>query len=193
MAGKSTAIVPHLISKEEAHMQSDTFMLYKLIILFMLEKVDFPLTNSQISDFILEKDYTNYFTVQQVLSELIDAEFVTTEIIRNSSRYHITDSGRETLSFFENKISTEIQTDIIDYLKKNNYAFRDENSTTSDYFEIKKGEFMARLKVMEKDSSIIELNLTVPTKEDAAKLCSNWRSKSQEIYAYVLSNLLMDE
>ena len=32
---------------------SETFTLYKLIILYMLSKVDFPLTNAQISDFIL--------------------------------------------------------------------------------------------------------------------------------------------
>ena len=40
-------------------MQSDTLTLYKLIILFILDKVDFPLTNAQLSDFILEKEYTN--------------------------------------------------------------------------------------------------------------------------------------
>ena len=36
---------------------------YKLIILYMLDKVDFPLTNTQISNFILEKGYTSYFTL----------------------------------------------------------------------------------------------------------------------------------
>ena len=38
--------------------------LYKLIIMHMLNKVEFPLTNSQISQFSLENEYTNYFTVQ---------------------------------------------------------------------------------------------------------------------------------
>ena len=33
----------------------DSLTLYKLIILFMLERVDFPLTTNQISEFILEK------------------------------------------------------------------------------------------------------------------------------------------
>ena len=40
---------------------SETFTLYKLIILYMLDKVDFPLTNAQISEFILNKGYTTYF------------------------------------------------------------------------------------------------------------------------------------
>ena len=43
--------------------------LYKLIIMHMLNKVEFPLTNSQISQFFLENEYTNYFTVQKSLSE----------------------------------------------------------------------------------------------------------------------------
>ena len=49
---------------------SDTLTLYKLIILKMLAQIDSPLSNSQISEFILEKEYTNYFTLQQVLSEM---------------------------------------------------------------------------------------------------------------------------
>ena len=40
---------------------SETYTLYKLIVLYMLDKVDFPLTTSQISEFILEKEYTTYF------------------------------------------------------------------------------------------------------------------------------------
>lgn len=33
--------------------------LYKLIILYMLTKVNFPMTNAQISDFILGEEYTS--------------------------------------------------------------------------------------------------------------------------------------
>ena len=49
---------------------AEAFTLYKLIILYMLDKVDFPLTNSQISEFVLDKGYTDYFKLQQALSEL---------------------------------------------------------------------------------------------------------------------------
>ncbi len=39
---------------------TDSFALYKLIILYMLKKVDFPLTTAQISEFILDKGYTSF-------------------------------------------------------------------------------------------------------------------------------------
>ncbi|MDF2586525.1 MAG: hypothetical protein K0S41_366 [Anaerocolumna sp.] len=176
-----------------ADMQTDAFTLYKLIILFLLDKVEFPLTNAQISNFILEKDYTNYFNIQQSISELIEADFVTVETVGHSSHYRITPAGRETLSFFDYMISAAIQGDILDYLRKNQYSLRDEVSTLSEYFEAKKGEFMVRLRVMEKEDSIIDLSIAVPTEEDATRICNNWRSQSQKIYAYVLSNLLKED
>ena len=49
---------------------AETFTLYKLIILYMLNKVDFPLTTSQISEFVLDRGYTSYFKLQEALSEL---------------------------------------------------------------------------------------------------------------------------
>ena len=39
----------------------------------MLNEVDFPLTNSQISEFILDEGYTTYFKLQQALSELLES------------------------------------------------------------------------------------------------------------------------
>ena len=59
-------------------MNQDTLMLYKLMVLYMLNKVDFPLTNSQISEFILDKGYTNYFTLQQALHDLSEQNISTT-------------------------------------------------------------------------------------------------------------------
>ena len=50
------------------------FTVYKLIILYMLSHSDTELTNSQLSEFILDRDYTNYFHLQQAISELVEAD-----------------------------------------------------------------------------------------------------------------------
>ena len=100
---------------------SDTLTLYKLIILRMLSQIDSPLTNAQISEFILEKEYTNYFTLQQALNELLEAGLIHMESIHNSSRYEITKEGEDTLSFFGNNISSAIIADIDTYLKENKF------------------------------------------------------------------------
>ena len=50
------------------------FTTYKLIILYMLQNSEGDLTNSQITDFILDRKYTNYFQLQQAVSELVEAD-----------------------------------------------------------------------------------------------------------------------
>ena len=64
-------------------MLQDPLTLYKLIVLYMLNRVTFPLTAAQVSDFILGKEYTNFLTLQQVINELTDAGMIATQSIRN--------------------------------------------------------------------------------------------------------------
>ena len=62
---------------------TETFTLYKLIILYMLNKVDFPLTTAQISEFILDKGYTTFFKLQSTLSEMIESDLIVSETTHN--------------------------------------------------------------------------------------------------------------
>ena len=48
-------------------MIENTSTLYKMIILYMLKKVTFPLSNSQITNFLLDHEYTTYFHIQQTI------------------------------------------------------------------------------------------------------------------------------
>ena len=75
-------------------MLAEPMTLYKLMNLYMLHQVNFPLTNAQLSNFFLDREYTTYFTLQQALNELLDAGLVKKETMRNSSRYEITKEGR---------------------------------------------------------------------------------------------------
>lgn len=164
--------------------------LYKLIILTMLDRVDFPLTNAQISDFILTKEYTNYFTLQQVLSELVETELSEVHTVRNSTYYHITEKGKETLNFFGHMVSAAIHDDISKYFMDNAIALRDEMAVRADYFPNNHEEYSVRLRVMEKDSSLIDLTLSVPTENQANSICDNWKKKNQKLYAYLMQELL---
>ena len=88
---------------------AEALTLYKLIILYMLRKVNFPLTNAQISDFILGQEYTSYFHLQQAISEMLEADLVTAEVIRNTSYYRMTEEGKKTITYFDNQIPDPIK------------------------------------------------------------------------------------
>ena len=99
-------------------MEQEQLTLYKLMILYLIEKVDFPLSNSQISEFILDKGYTNYFTVQRAFHELEEENMLRVKQIRNMSHYALSDEGLEAIEMFEYQIPNSIKEDIAQFLKE---------------------------------------------------------------------------
>jgi DNA-binding PadR family transcriptional regulator len=156
----------------------------------MLDKLDFPLTNGQISEFILDKGYTNYFTLQQALSEMVEARFIREETTHNRTFYHLTEEGAETIQFFRNNISSAIQEDIDTFLLEKKYELKNQVSVKADYYPTKNNEYAVRCQIIENGSPIIDLTLTMPTEEEAATVANNWNHKNQEIYAQIMANLL---
>ena len=89
-------------------MTHDPLTLYKLIVLYMLDRVTFPLTKAQVGDFILEREYTTFLTLQQIIAELIDTELIVARSHRNRTYLEITEEGRSSVSFFGNRINDSI-------------------------------------------------------------------------------------
>lgn len=171
-------------------MSNETFTLYKLIILYMLNKVDFPLTTSQISEFILEQGYTTYFRLQETLAELVDSDLVTVENTHNRTLYRLTENGESTIAFFRNKISAEIQADIDRFLSEKEYALKEEVSVKTDYYLTTNHEYEVRCQIIENGSNLIDLKLVVPTETEAETIANNWTQKNQEIYTSLITELL---
>ena len=170
-------------------MLQDPLTLYKLIVLYMLDRVTFPLTTAQISDFILGKEYTNFLTLQQVFSELTDTGLIEARSANNRTHLTITSEGTETLHFFENRISLAIKSEIHAYFQEKEYILREEVSVVSDYYKSTTGEYEAHLIAKERDVNLIDLTLSVPSKELAESICNNWMTKNQDIYQYLIEQL----
>ena len=133
-------------------MEQEQLTLYKLMILYLIEKVDFPLSNSQISEFILDKGYTNYFTVQRAFHELEEENMLRVKQIRNMSHYALSDEGSEAIEMFEYQIPNSIKEDIAQFLKEKEYELRKEASVTADFYPSKGDEYTVNLKIREKEN-----------------------------------------
>ena len=173
-------------------MLAEPMTLYKLMNLYMLHQVNFPLTNAQLSNFFLDREYTTYFTLQQALNELLDAGLVKKETMRNSSRYEITKEGEETLEFFGKNISPAIVSDMDEYLKQNRFRMRNEVGLISDFYKSTNQDYIVHCEVREGKAVLVNLDISVPDKEHAEIMCNLWKDRSQEIYAYVMKSLMSE-
>ena len=171
-------------------MFSDVEILYKLMIMYMLKRVNFPLTNAQMLEFFIEKQYADYLTFQKAIGELVEANLVSEEVSGTRTRYELTGEGVETLGFFGNKISETIRSDIDQFIHENKYKMRNEIAVTAIYDRTPEGDYMTHMVVKEGKSTLIGLDLSLPNEEEAERVCEKWESESQKIYEFVVTNLL---
>ena len=175
-------------------MDNQNLMLYKLIILYMLDRIDeYTLTNAQITSFILDRGYTNLFNIHESLSELIDKDFISVSTIRNTQHYQITNLGEEALLYFENRISNNIKKEIRDYFKAEKINLKNENEIIADFQPNDNGEYTAICAIKERRETLLELKINVPTKEMARNICDSWRTKNTDVYQLLVNELLTKE
>ena len=162
----------------------------KLIILYMLDRVPFPLTKAQIFDFLLMHDYTDYLTLQQVMGELMDAEMVMAKSMRNRTHMSLTDEGRNTLEMFRKRLSKDTVRQIDDFLSENEVELRNEVSIQSNYYKSAvTGEYEAHLVALDRGIAMADITMSVPDADIAAHICENWEKYNQEIYQMLVEKL----
>ncbi len=173
-------------------MLSDPMTLYKLMNLYMLKQVNFPLANSQLTDFFLVHEYATYFTLQQALNELAESGLISVHSSHSTTRYEITREGEDTLDFFGKNIPPAIVDDMNRYLKENRFRMRDEAGVITDYYKSTNQDYIVHCELREGKASILDLSLSVPDKKQAEAMCSQWKEKSPEIYSFIVRTLMGD-
>lgn len=162
----------------------------KLILLYILHKVDMPISNQQIVKFILENKFMNYFSLQEYLNELYENNYVVNTDYENRNCYVITQKGIETLNCLSSHIPRNIKSYIDSNLKNIKKNVKNEFSITANFTAENENEFIVNCKIKEESFELININLLVGSQENANKICSNWKNHAEYIYADIIENLI---
>lgn len=171
-------------------MANESMNVYKLIILYMLSKVNTPLPLGFVSDYVIDHGYTNYFNVQNAFGELLNAELIQEEKTYHLSYYSPTNAGQETLSLFGQELSADIRAEIDTYLKENKYDILNKTSLVSDYHRTSAGSYLASCTLREGTHVIFHIDVDVAKEADAIKVCENWQNESEMLYQTAVKKLL---
>lgn len=162
----------------------------KLIILYLLYKMDLPLTNSQISQFTLEADYMDYFSLQQYLIELYENKLIDKNKDNNVTRYTITEDGERTLAYFIKHISENIRRNIKEYVRKTKGIVKLDFEVVANYFYNSENDYIVKCGVYENDMTLMEISVSVVSKEQAKFMCNNWKTNVNKFYGDILNLLI---
>lgn len=170
-------------------MQPEVVKLYKLIILYFLDKTGQETSNAILSDFILEYHYTDYFTIQQTLHSLTEDQMVSLRQTSRTAFYQITEKGVEILDDFGSQLPVDTRCQIEDYLKENHISIQQAVSVYTDYTKLRSREYLATGTLKERGNILLSVSLNVPTEQDAIQVCDQFKERQEEVYQSLLKIL----
>lgn len=162
----------------------------KLLMLYVLKSIKDPISNTQLTEIILENSFINYFTFQQYLSELDESKFVEYHEANDKKLLILTEKGDNVLSLFKDRISPSKISIIDEYIKEKIESIKKELTIHADYTPDSNDSFIVDLKAIEDQALLMELKLSVPSKNQATAICNKWKKDPSDIYTNIINFLI---
>jgi len=164
----------------------------KLKLLYILNFIDLPLTNVEITNYILEYNMMDYFTLQLLLSDLCDIKFAVLKSNNGNEYYSVSEAGKAALEMFSDKLPEyfikEIEnnfTHIKKHIKKQRELF-------GHYYKRKDDEYIVSLQVTENNTTIFNLSINVPSEGIAKNIIKKWEISPENIFGQIMRTLTSD-
>lgn len=164
----------------------------KLILLFLFDKMEIPLSSATIEEVCWhENDWLSFMDCKLTLAHLLDDGFVY-ELSSNGPQpfYSITPKGRVCLADFYINIPKSLRENIVSFVRQNRLKYRKKQEYIADYYMNKDGTFTVYLKIIELSGPQLELKFVVPTKQIAKDIYKKWPDKAEVLFSSIYENLV---
>ena len=170
----------------------------KLVILYLINRMELSMSRAQITDFVISKDFMNYFTLEETLSDMKDLNLLesTQENAQDASttRYAVTDEGLTCLEYFADQIPRAMRISINHYVEENRGKVKKDYEVTATYFpNVENDDFQVKCGVYEERRALLELSVSVDTREQAKIIQNNWHHNASKLYMRILDAVISEE
>lgn len=166
-------------------------LLNKLILLFVFDKMECPLTENTIIDICCSSNnWISYMDCKPIITQLLDHGFIYTVAQSSDALYTITPDGRVCLADFFVQIPSSIRESISAFIKINRAKYKKKQEFVADYYMNKDGTYTVNLKIVEPAHPMLELKMVVPNRLTAKNIYKKWEEKGGEVYELIYDNLV---
>ncbi len=166
----------------------------KLTLLFILDKMEIPLTENSIIDICTSRNkWLNYMECKDILWQLETIGFIyNSDTESEESKYAITVDGRNCLSHFFLRIPISLREQITQFVKENRMSFKRSQEYLSDYSKNADGTYTVVLKIKEPMISqpLLEIKLKTPSRHSAILACKKWKDKASNVFEFLYDSVL---
>lgn len=172
---------------------NETLAENKALILYVLDKINKPISNDALLQLILSIDNMNYFYFQQFLLDLLENKYIINyDNEFNENVYEITNEGRETLALVKDIIPGITKFRVDNEFKENLEQIEDSLSITADFIPHSETDYSVKCKIVENNRTLFEITTFAGSREQAKKIADNWKEHATQIYPDLLDTLTRD-
>lgn len=166
----------------------ENFAENKILILYILKKVNKPLSHKELSELTITIADINYFYFQQFLTDLLEDNYI--KIHEGETElYELTEEGKESLELTINLIPGITKLKIDSQFKENLDSIQDKFSISAESTPTENNDFLITCKIIENHKDIFKTTTYVGSKEQASRIVNNWNQNAVEIYPLILELL----
>ena len=162
----------------------DTMAELKALILYILYKINKPITNDEFLKLVLTITDINYFYFQQFLLDLMAAEK-----IDDNTLYKITPKGIEALRLTGDMIPGILKLKVDKNFKNELNIIENEVSVSTEYIPKNDKSFKIFCKITENGETVFEIRTLAGSSEHAKRIVDNWKNNATDIYPKIMKAL----
>lgn len=162
----------------------------KVLILYIMARVETPVTPQTIYELCYQDDSLSYFDVQESIPQMVKTGHL--EELPNE-RYVITEKGRAAEEITADSVAFTVRERARVAVERYNKNLKREQFLRSEITRKEDGEYRVRMELDDLRGPLMDLTLTAPSLQQARRLEAGYRKNAELVYQAVMIGLLGDE
>lgn len=159
----------------------------KVLILFLMSRVQYPVTADKLFELAYQDDCLNYFDVAQALPQMVDSG----HLARNErGEYSITAKGIETGKVTDDSLAFPVMQRVQAAVERFNRERRREDYVHIQMTERPEGDYSVIMGLDDEVGNLMTLELSAPNRKQAHALTKAFRDRAEYIYQMIMTELI---
>lgn len=162
----------------------------KVLILFVMARVSYPVTNGEIYELCYQDDCLSYFDVCTAIPEMVKSGHLK-EV--EGEKYVITEKGKADCSLTEDSIAFTVKQRAENAVARFNRQIRRSSFVKTQIIPRESGDFSVIMALDDEFGNLMTLELVAPDQRQAVRLGKLFEKKAEMVYNLTMAELLDEE
>ena len=162
----------------------------KVLILFVMARVNYPVTSSEVYELCYQDDCLSYFDVCTAIPEMVKSGHLEEA---EEQKYIITQKGRADGSLTEDSIAFTVKQRAENAVAKYNRQIRRSSFVKTQVLPRESGDYSLIMSLDDEMGNLMTLELVAPDQRQAVRLGKLFEKKAEMVYNLTMAELLDDE